>query len=369
MALRHAASNRFQIFLKMTTLTDFGWNNFHQQYFMQSNNTLSAGRVVSIKGFKYELLTEQGELETELSGKLMYATQPENLPKVGDWVFFMKYDTTGYVIDVFPRANALSRKNPGNRTEKQVLAANIDYALIVQGLDRDFNLMKLERYLVQVGACGITPIVILNKADLASDHDAYRLAVARLMRDCRVHFCSTYTGLGMTEMSNHILEKEKTYILIGSSGVGKSSLLNALMSVGVQKTESTSHSTSKGKHTTTRRDLFQLPNGSLIIDTPGMREFGLTGEGEQPADDLFPAIAQFAASCHFADCKHMNEPGCAVTEAVASGDLDAQVYHGYLKLVKEQRRFTIDAEDKKRMEKQFGKMTREAKDHRRKYKY
>jgi ribosome biogenesis GTPase / thiamine phosphate phosphatase len=353
----------------MTILTDFGWSDLHLQYYTRTNNGLPAGRVISIKGFKYYLITENGELETELSGKLLYGTSPEDLPKIGDWVFFMKYDTLGYIIDVFPRTNALSRKNPGNKTEKQVLAANIDHALIVQGLDRDFNVMRLERYLVQLAACSIAPVVVLNKADLVNDHEEYRLAIARLMRDCRVHFCSTYTGQGIMALSDHILEKQKTYILIGSSGVGKSSLLNALMNIDVQKTENTSDWSNKGKHTTTRRDLFQLPNGSLVIDTPGMREFGLTGEGDQNADDLFPAIGRFASSCRFSDCSHINEPGCAVTEAVASGNLDGKVYDSYLKLIKEQRRFTINAEDKKRMEKQFGRMTRESKNHRKKYKY
>lgn len=336
---------------------------------MQSNHDLPAGRVISVRGFKYTLITENGELETELSGKLLYGTLPEDLPKVGDWVFFMKYDDAGYIIDVFPRTNALSRKNPGNKTERQVLAANVDHALIVQGLDRDFNLMRLERYLVQLAACGIPPIVILNKADLISNQEEYRLAIARLMRDCRVHFCSTYTGLGIDTLNHQILEGQKTYILIGSSGVGKSSLLNALMSTNVQETNNTSEWSSKGKHTTTRRDLFRLPNGSLVIDTPGMREFGLTGDEAHSADELFPAIHRFSSSCRFSDCTHMNEPGCAVTAAVALGNLDPQVYESYLKLVREQRRFTINAEDKKRMEKQFGRITREAKDHRKKYKY
>jgi ribosome biogenesis GTPase len=353
----------------MISLTEFGWSDFHQQYFTHSNHDLPVGRVISVKGFKYMLITENGELETELSGKLLYGTSPEDLPKVGDWVFFMKYDDAGYIIDVLLRANVLSRKSPGNKTERQLLATNIDYALIVQGLDRDFNLMRLERYLVQLAACGISPIVILNKADLISDQEEYRVAIARLMRDCRVHFCSTYTGLGIDTLKNQILEAGKTYILMGSSGVGKSSLLNALMSTEVQQTNNTSEWSSKGKHTTTRRDLFRLPNGSLMIDTPGMREFGLTGDEAHSTDELFPAIQRFSSSCRFSDCTHMNEPGCAVTEAVASGALDAQVYESYLKLVREQRRFTINAEDKKRMEKQFGKITREAKDHRRKYKY
>ena len=165
------------------------------------------------------------------------------------------------------------------------------------------------------------------------------------------------------------MEQAKTYILVGSSGTGKSSLLNSLMNFSFQKINEKSHSTGKGKHTTTTRDLFQLPNGSLVIDTPGMREFGLTSEDGQQSSELFPEIARFAGNCRYTDCRHINEAGCAVLEGLNTGALDAYVYESYLKLIKEQRRFEIKLEDKKRMGKQFGKLTKEAKNHRKKYKY
>lgn len=354
----------------MTTLNNYGWNNFHQEHVNKNaKDDLSIGRVVSIKGFKYFLITEKGEIETELSGKLLFGTAPEDLPKVGDWVFFMDYGTLGYIISVFPRMNELSRRNPGTKTQKQVLAANVDCAFIVQGLDRDFNIMRLERYLVQITACSIKPIVILNKADLIDKPDEYKNEVVKLHRDCPIYFCSTYTGLGIDELVSHSMEKRKTYILIGSSGVGKSSLLNSMMNISVQKITNTSDSTHKGKHTTTTRDLFQLTNGSLIIDTPGMREFGLTFEEGQQSEGLFPHIQKIGADCRFADCKHVNETGCAVLDAVNSGELDGEIYESYLKLMKEQKRFEIKVEDKKRLGKQFGKMTKEAKNFRKKYKY
>jgi ribosome biogenesis GTPase len=209
----------------------------------------------------------------------------------------------------------------------------------------------------------------MNKADLVEDHAKYRTEIAQLMRDCPVYFCSTYSGLGIDELKNNVLQKGKTYIFVGSSGVGKSSLLNSFMQKELQKTDSTSDVTSKGKHTTTTRDLFELPNGSLVIDSPGMREFGLTFEEGQHADELFPAIEKFASTCRFTDCRHVQEAGCAVMEAVKSGALDENVYESYLKLLKEQRRFEIKIEDKKRLGKQFGKMTKEAKAYRKKYKY
>jgi ribosome biogenesis GTPase / thiamine phosphate phosphatase len=354
----------------MLSLEQYGWSNFHQTCFDQRvKSDLSAGRVTSIKGFKYLLISQHGEVETELSGKLLYATSQEDLPKVGDWVLFMPYDSMGYVIEVMPRINGLSRKNPGTKTEKQVLAANIDMALIVQGLDRDFNLMRLERYLVQLSSCNIVASVILNKADLVADPESFREQVRKLGRDCHVHLCSTYSGSGIEQLKTEALEKNKTYILVGSSGVGKSSLLNALMDDEKQKTGSTSDQTSKGKHTTTTRDLFQLPNGSLIIDTPGMREFGLTSDDSQNTDELFPLIQMFGEKCRFSDCTHLNETGCAVIEAYDNGTLEREVYDSYVKLKKEQKRFEIRVEDKKRMGKQSGRMSREANNFRKKFKY
>lgn len=350
----------------MISLDHYGWNPFFQPEKIQDD--LLIGRIISIQGFKYYVITGHGEREAELSGRLLHGTPTEEIPKLGDWVTLKEYDTLGYIIEVLPRKNELSRKNPGAKMERQVLATNIDGALIVQGLDRDFNLMRLERYLVQLAACNIQPLVILNKADLVEDHAVYTSEIKKLQRDCPVYFCSTYTGAGLDELRTNVLEKYKTYILIGSSGVGKSSLLNALMNTKVQEVNTTSDFNNKGKHTTTSRDLFQLPNGSLVIDTPGMREFGLTFE-EGAQDDLFPAIQKFATNCRFSDCKHLNEMGCAVIEAVNSGELEPKVYESYLKLIREQRRFEISAEDKKRLKKQWGKMTREAKDYRSKYKY
>lgn len=353
--------------IQMISMNQYGWSSFHQPE--QIHTDLLIGRVTSIQGFKYHVITTGGEKETELSGKLLHETSSDELPKVGDWVTLKDYDTLGYIIDVLPRKNLLSRKNPGARTEKQVLATNVDYALIVQGLDRDFNLMRLERYLVQLTACAIKPIVVLNKVDLVGDWTPFRMEIAKLQRDCPVYFCSTYTRIGLDQMVNTVLEKERTYILIGSSGVGKSSLLNALMDSTIQHVDEISSFNNKGRHTTTTRDLFLLPNGSIMIDSPGMREFGLTGETDSSESDLFPAIQRFAVNCHFSDCTHLHELGCAVIEAVRTGKLESMVYESYLKLVKEQRRFQMSAEDKKRAGKIAGRRSREAQDNRRKYKY
>jgi ribosome biogenesis GTPase / thiamine phosphate phosphatase len=353
----------------MNFLTEFGWNIFHAQYFDPSEaNEFQLGRVISIKGFKFELITIKGELEAELSGKLLYGSTTEDLPKVGDWVQYLDYDQIGYIVDVLPRKNFLSRKNPGNTTEKQILAANIDRAFVVQGLDRDFNLMRLDRYLVQLAACNIPASVVLNKCDLVEDTTTFRLEIEKLGRDVPLFFCSTYSGSGMRALIDS-LTSNQTFILIGSSGVGKSSLLNALMQQQTQLVNATSDSTSKGKHTTTRRELFKLGNGSLMIDTPGMREFGVTSEENASSTELFPAIAEFGADCRYSNCRHVNESGCAVIRAVQEGRLDETVYTSYIKLLKEQRRFEIRVEDKKREGKEAGRRSREASNYRKKFKY
>jgi ribosome biogenesis GTPase / thiamine phosphate phosphatase len=356
--------------LNMNTLKQFGWNDFFSQHkTMNGNKDFVTGRVISVQGFKYHLMLESGETEAELSGKLLFGTDHEFLPKVGDWVFCLKYDTMGYITEVYPRINRLARKNPGNTSEKQILAANIDYALIVQGLDRDFNLMRLDRYLVQIIANGISPIIVLNKADLVSDREAYKNEVLRLGKECPIYFCSTYDGLGLDELLTRVLFPEKTFIMVGSSGVGKSTLLNTFRKSAERATGPLSLSTNKGMHVTTTRDLFQLPNGSLIIDTPGMKEFGIALEDGLQTGGLFPSIDEFSQKCRYADCTHTSEEGCAVIEAFENELLDPAVYNSYIKLMKEQKRFEIRAGESKRLGKQFGKMVREAKDFRNKYKY
>lgn len=352
----------------MILLEDYGWNTFHQQNYIKSENSdKPIARVTSLQGFKYHLITANGEIEAELAGRLLFGADTEDLPKVGDWVCYLDYGTSGYIVERLPRQNALSRKTPGKKTERQILGANIDYACIVQGLDRDFNIARLERYLAQIIACGIQPIIVMNKLDLVSDISEFVAAIKGLNRECLVFFCSIQTGQGIHDLRAS-LQKGKTYMLLGSSGVGKSSLLNGFMNSAVQPTGAVSDFNSKGKHTTTARELFVLPNGSLLIDTPGMREFGMTSE-DGSSEVAFPLIDALATSCRFADCKHVNEAGCAVLDALQTGELESSVYNSYIKLVKEQRRFEINAEDKKRLGKQSGKMSREANAYRKKYKF
>jgi ribosome biogenesis GTPase len=355
--------------LTMTRLEQFGWHHYIHRGHQAGSAEEKTARVISLKGIKYHLATEAGELEAELAGKLMYGQEPDQLPKVGDWVQYLDYDNMGYIVKCWPRVNELARKQPGNATARQVLAANIDCALVVQGLDRDFNLMRLERYLAQLAACQVPAVVVLNKADLVENWQTLAADVRQLQRQAIIYFCSTVTGIGVQALLEDVLLPERTFVLIGSSGVGKSSLLNCLLQTDQQAVQTLSEAHAKGRHTTTARELFRLPNGSLLIDTPGMREFGLTFEGDSGADLLFPAIDALAKQCRFNDCQHMHEAGCAVVEAVGQGRLSTTSYESYLKLMRERSRFEVRAEDRKRMGKLFGRISKEAKAYRKKYKY
>jgi ribosome biogenesis GTPase len=354
----------------MQSLEQYGWNSLFQSHTqLRSAQDARTGRVISLRGFKYEVVTNEGSQECELAGKLLFGAASEDLPKVGDWVLYLSYGVEGYIIDVLPRMNELSRKAPGGKTERQVLAVNVDAALVVQGLDRDFNLMRLERYLAQLASCNIPAVVVLNKVDLIEDLSIFLSDIEKLQRNVAVYACSTHTGHGIAQLFEKVLLPGRTFVLIGSSGVGKSSLLNSWKGSGVQATNSIGSGTHKGKHTTTTRDLFMLANGSLVIDTPGMREFGVTLENGSDEEEMFPVIAALAQRCRYANCSHLGEEGCAVLQALNEGSLESVVYDSYTKLLKEQRRFQVNITDKKRMEKQFGKIARQASSHRKKHKY
>lgn len=329
---------------------------------------LEPARVLSIQGFKHLLITATGHIDAQISGALLSTREPEALPKAGDWVLVKRYDEEGIIIDTLPRINELSRKAPGTHSTRQVLAANIDAAFIVQGLDRDYNLMRLQRYLQQIVQCGIQPIVILNKADLVPDPESYRQEVTELGYNCPVILTSALDPTLQDEWAGKYLVPRLTYIMLGSSGVGKSTLLNSLLGYQLQEEGAVSSANNKGKHTTTARQLVLLPNGSMIIDAPGMREFGVTGEvGNESANH--PMINELAGQCRFDDCTHQHEPGCAVIAAVQNGTLPELVYRSYLKLLREQYHFQASAADKRRTDRQFGKIAKQVAKHRKNRKY
>lgn len=353
----------------MPALQLYGWNEHFMRHFeTNTSQHLEAARVLSIQGFKHLLITETGNLEAQLAGALMNSREPEAYPKVGDWVLVRRYDEEGIIIDTLPRINELSRKAPGTQSTRQVLAANIDTAFIVQGLDRDYNLMRLQRYLQQIVQCHIQPVVILNKADLVPDPETYRQAVQELGYNCPVVLTSALDQAQQEAWTRQYLLPRHTYILLGSSGVGKSTLLNSLLGYRLQEEGTTSTANNKGKHTTTARHLVLLPNGSMIIDAPGMREFGVTGESGSEGVH-HPLIDQLAPQCRFGDCTHQHEPGCAVIAAVHKGALPEPVYRSYLKLLREQYHFRASEAEKRRNEKQFAKIAKQVSRHRKDRKY
>lgn len=320
-------------------IENLGWNaHFAEQFESYEQRGLAAARVVRAGGGFYSLLDGEKEMTATLAGQLRHASSPDLLPVVGDWVIVDPAAAGGVRIQaVLPRRTALKRGAAGNRksaSEKlsavQVLAANVDTAVIVSGLDRDYNPRRIERYLTLVYESGATPVIVLNKSDLCIEAEACRAEIEAIAFGVPVLVTSALGGEGLGEMVSY-LQAGQTLVLLGSSGAGKSTLLNRLAGVARQLTSPVSTAVGKGVHTTSHRELFPLPGGALVIDTPGLRELHLWGECRDGLESTFPEIAALAARCRFSDCRHESEPGCAVREALVTGELAAARLESYLK--------------------------------------
>ena len=285
---------------------------------------------------EYLLLTASGERAAEVSGRFMFdAESPADFPKVGDWVAIADEPSWDRAIihALLPRRTKLSRHVAGKKTEEQVLAANIDVIFLVQGLDFDFNLRRLERELVMVRRSGAEGVVLLNKADLRTDLETLLPEVRTAVPGIEFLAVSALTSAGLDALRGR-LRPGKTHVFLGSSGVGKSTIINTLAGTDLLATAPVREDDSRGRHTTARRELLLLPGGALLIDTPGVREFQLW-EADGAVDDVFSDIAALAPGCRYADCTHVLETGCAVRDAVEAGRLPAGRYESYLKLRKE----------------------------------
>jgi len=320
----------------------------------------SIARVTAVDRDRYLIRNAHCEMPAELKGRLVYVSElRSDMPCVGDWVCVSYHDLESHAIihRTLPRASYLRRKAPGRNVEFQMIAANIDVALIVQSCHFDFNVARLERYLVMVGEGGIEPVILLTKTDLVSPEELAEL-IARI-RDAgimaRVIALSNVTGEGVEQIRALMLPGQ-TYCLLGSSGVGKTTLINRLLGDASLETGTVSH-TGEGRHTTMRRQLVVLENGGLLIDMPGMRELGLLGVGEE-IDEGFADIQKLTKECRFADCTHANEPGCAVREAIERGELNAEHFQNYLKLKKESDFHELSYADKRQKDRAFGKLVR-----------
>jgi ribosome biogenesis GTPase len=294
------------------------------------------GRVAVEHRELYVILSAAGELSAEVSGRFMFdAEAPADYPKVGDWVGVTEFpgEEKAIIHAVLPRRTVLSRNAAGRRTEEQVLAANIDTIFLVQGLDFDFNVRRLERQMVMARESGAVPVVVLNKADLLPDPEAPLAGVRKALPGIEALIVSALSESGLESLRRR-LHPGQTHVLLGSSGVGKSTLINKLAGRDLLATAPVREDDSKGRHTTARRELLVLPGGALLIDTPGVREFQLW-ESDEAVDMVFGDIAALASGCRFGDCSHIQEAGCAVLAALESKALPAERYQSWLKLRKE----------------------------------
>ncbi|BCK87954.1 putative ribosome biogenesis GTPase RsgA [Sideroxyarcus emersonii] len=321
---------------------------------------LCLARVTAVDRGRYVVRNEHGEVPAELTGKFLHAAASSlDMPCVGDWVCVQYHDAESHasIHDVVPRRSFLRRKSPGKNIDFQMIAANIDVAFIVQSCHFDFNVRRLERYLVMVNEGQIEPVVLLTKTDLVGAAELERMLanIRAAGITARILALSNVTGEGVEQVKQLMLPG-KTYCLLGSSGVGKTTLINQLSGHDVLETGAVS-GTGEGRHTTTRRHLVALDNGALLIDMPGMRELGILSAGEG-LDDSFADIKALASQCRFADCSHGNEPGCAIRKAIESGELNAEHYRSYLKLKAESDFNEMSYVDKRKKDKAFGKMVK-----------
>ncbi len=342
-------------------LEDLGYNE-RLERFRKDNNLESyvTGRVVSEHKERYIVWTIERTFEAEITGNLRYTAKSRvDFPAVGDWVAMQTYESDLAIIHaIFPRYSLIKRQAVDQISEIQLIATNIDYAFLIQAVDRDFNINRLERYLTICNSSEIKPIIVLSKTDLITEQqlNLYVNSLHARIEDVPIIAISNQTQNGY-DVINSYIEKGKTYCLLGSSGVGKSTLLNNLTGKVIMRTDSISKSTNKGRHVTSHRELFVLDNGGILIDNPGMKEVGIAN-ADAGLEQTFNIIHILSKDCKFLDCTHTQELGCAVLKAVKSGEIDSKIYENFQKLQKEMEYFESSTEEKRKKDKDFGKMVK-----------
>lgn len=316
-------------------------------------------RVVSVHKDRYIVTNGQREVFAELSGNLFYtASSATDLPTTGDWVYadFFDDDTHAIIHGVVPRKTLLKRKTAGKLVDFQLISANIDVAFIIQSADYNLNLRRLERYLVMVNESGITPVILLSKCDLILQNEVDEIvkSISNIAPQVTVLAFSNLSRNNVDTIKSS-LSHGNTYCLLGSSGVGKTTLLNSILGSGQLETQPVSKKHSKGRHTTTSRELIQLENGAMLVDTPGMRELGNMSV-DTGIDETFSEILELSQSCKFSNCSHTNEKGCAILSAIEEGELSDQRYKNYIKMKSESAFNEMSYLEKRKKDKDFGKM-------------
>jgi ribosome biogenesis GTPase len=352
------------------SIEKLGFDNWFQDNVdPESLEDLEIARVIAVHKDSYTITNGETDVFAELIGKILYsAASPIDYPVVGDWVLAKFYDENTFSIihRIIKRKSLLKRKSPGKKIDFQLIAANIDAVFIVQSLDDNFNLRRLERYLVMINESNIRPIVLLSKSDLlTSEEVSSRIGdVHKIMPRLPVQPFSNENESGLKSVRD-LLTPGQTYCLLGSSGVGKTTLLNNLIGESVFKTKTVRKKDSKGRHATTSRQLIKLDCGAMVVDTPGMRELG-NFSVETGLDETFAEIIELSQQCQFNDCTHVTEKGCAVLNAIEDGRLSEKRYQNYIKMSKESIYNEMSYLEKRQKDKQFGKFVKTVMKHKKK---
>jgi ribosome biogenesis GTPase / thiamine phosphate phosphatase len=335
-------------------LSDLGWDDVRVRQFDEAAGgkpDLYPGRVAVEFNHIYRVYVDDGEWDAVIAGRLKHrAERRADLPAVGDWVLVRRRpdEDQAAIVAVLPRASAFSRKVAGEVTDEQVVAANIDVVFVVTALDGDFSVRRVERYLLLAREGGASPVVLLTKPDLCDDVPRLVAEVVTVAGGMPVHVVNPLSGQGMEHVASYAGPR-RTCALLGSSGVGKSTIVNWLVGRDLRRTRSVRASDSKGRHTTTHRELIAIPAGGLLIDTPGMREVQLWDVGDA-VEQTFDDVEAIGLTCHFSDCRHRDEPRCAVKEAVGEGRLDASRVDSYHRLQDELRHLAARQDVRARLE-------------------
>lgn len=360
--------------IETTTIEDLGYNSFFESERIKLGlEKISIARVITESKGSYRVKNQNGEFIGKVTGKQIHnALSRVDYPAVGDWVTITEADKEHAVIhSILPRKSIIKRKNGnknkiGEKKDIQIIATNIDVAFIVESVDRDYNLNRFERYFSIVKDGGVEPVIILTKIDLIEE-DVLNERINELNnRFSNVDIVLTSTLNNSFETLKQYIKRGKTYCFLGSSGVGKSSLINKLIGKDIIKTGDISSTSQRGKHTTTKRQMFFLDNGGIVIDNPGIREVGITDING--VNNFFDNITTMGNSCKYRDCTHTNEPGCKVIENFETGELDKEQYFNYLNLKKEAEYYNMSEMEKREKDYKFGKFMKNSKKELKKFK-